>query len=233
MREKLGFHRGLDDEEEPAGSSRRLAPGSRVSLVVPGAPAVEGAVLSVSPDGFEVATGGQPHWRAGQGCLVRHVSGLVVWEFDAPVVRVEADRIALGHARDVRAINRRRYPRAATSRPARVAVFRFREDSAGDDAPRFVPARLTEIGGTGLVLEAPVDARVGDRVLVSLLVGNGRRLQSIGKVRRAGEAPGGESELAVGLVGLNSDEVAELMRQTNLAAAEAAADPRQAEPVAT
>jgi len=99
-------------------------------------------------------------------------------------------------------------------------------------APEFIPAVVTELAGPGLCVEAPLKAKVGDRVLVIFRIdeqenpaespSKGRKtvpsriVQDIGLVRHT-KATGNGMSIAVELVGLNDSDVDELIRATNAA----------------
>ena len=100
-----------------------------------------------------------------------------------------------------------------------MALFAFSQADVSQETPEFVAATLLEIAGPGLLLRAPIQTKTGDRVLVAVRLGTRRVVQGLAKVRRASHDRTGKSLLAVELVGLDSDEVAELVRETNLASA--------------
>ncbi len=99
-------------------------------------------------------------------------------------------------------------------------------------APEFIPAVVTELAGPGLCVEAPLKAKVGDRVLVIFRLdehenppespSKGRKtvpsriVQDIGLIRHT-KATGNGMSIAVELVGLNDSDVDELIRATNAA----------------
>jgi len=158
----------------------------------------------------------------------------------------------------VRFINRRRFLRVPVNRPAFIALFPFAKTAAtesGSDkehpeteqnltavsdggwtGPKFIPAVVTELAGPGLRLEAPLEVKVGDRVLVvfkldeekdqdSALQESGglqtsRIAQDIGEVRHTRAIQDGFS-VAVELVGLSESDVDELVRATNAASLKA------------
>ncbi|GAJ16042.1 unnamed protein product, partial [marine sediment metagenome] len=121
-------------------------------------------------------------WRA------RYYFGVSVWEFDTSVVRCNGDILVLNHSDDMRFISRRRFLRVQVNKPAFIARFPFSRTlppnsvssnkgravkqgsaNASDSSwgpPEFIPATVTELGGPGLRIEAPLELKAGDRVLV-------------------------------------------------------------------
>ncbi len=121
-------------------------------------------------------------WRA------RYYFGVSVWEFDTSVVRCNGDILVLNHSDDMRFISRRRFLRVRVNKPAFIARFPFSRtlppnsvsskkghwskrgsvNKSGDTwgPPEFMPATVTELGGPGLRIEAPLELKAGDRVLV-------------------------------------------------------------------
>jgi len=191
----------------------------------------------------------------GQACRVHYYYGASVWEFDASVVNCDGEILVLAHSYDVRFINRRRFFRVPVKKPALIASFPFTktlrsdenedESLAGDlpcswGAPEFVPATVTELGGPGLRVEAPLEVEVGARVLVILKMneesaadrrrvspGSGHKtvrlsriVEDIGEVRRVEATQDGFS-IAVELTGLSDSNINELIRPTNSASTEA------------
>jgi hypothetical protein len=118
--------------------------------------------------------------RSGSGELwrARYYFGASVWEFDTSVVSCDGDILVLNHSDNVRFINRRRFLRVSVNKPALIASFPFARMVAGDSdnskiasgstwgPPEFIPAVVTELAGPGLRIEAPLEIKVGERVLV-------------------------------------------------------------------
>jgi hypothetical protein len=98
--------------------------------------------------------------------------------------------------------------------------------------PEFVPASVTELAGPGLRVEAPLDVKVGDRVIVIFKLSeeqqqkpnsqrNGKTapekiVEDIGEVRHTKKIKDGFS-IAVELTGLSDPNINELVRVTNAA----------------
>jgi len=155
----------------------------------------------------------------------------------------------------MRFVNRRRFLRVPVHKQAFIAYFPFTRkpiadshegmksfrmyrSSAGDSGsvwgpPEFIPAVVTELAGPGLCVEARLELKVGDRVLVVLgldeekkqdsapLVGGDKSIpsniaQDVGVVRHVKAIENGFS-IAVELTGLSDSDVNELIRATNTA----------------
>ncbi len=219
LRKKLGFEQIIDDGTKAISSSRQIAPGSRVYIIQPGGVgSVEATIVSTGDSEFLVEAGEPLIGHFGQVWVVRCPVGSTAWEFDATVIRSDIDGVTLGHSADIRIINLRRFPRIATNRPAQVAMFPFSEDTPDLQSPHFVPAVVVEIGGSGLLIEMPMRAQIDEKTIVVVKIDERRRIQGVGKVRRTFTDENGNEMVAIELVGLNSDELAELVCETNIAA---------------
>jgi len=207
--------------------------------------------------------------KPGELCCARYNFGASVWEFDAPVVSCHGGILVLSHTDDVRFINRRRFLRVPVKQPAFIARFPFaRTLPQGDDEisrqsqahvsagawgpPEFVRAEVTEMAGPGLRVEAPLEVKVGERVVVILKIGEqpgknsqadhggvsprpgavqrrdirtSKVVEDIGEVRHA-EATRNGFSIAVELMGLSDSNVNELIRATNAASMKAGAGTR-------
>jgi hypothetical protein len=201
----------------------------------------------------------------GEVWLVHYYFGASVWEFDTFVASCNGDVLVLNHSDDLRFVNRRRFLRVPVSKPAFIAHFPFirtpcparksmksfrmyrSSASAPDSAwgpPEFVPAVVTELAGPGLCLEAPLELKVGDRVLVVFKLDEEENQDSSRQDREGdphhfasrSEAAGETSKIvedvaevrhikavqdgfsiAVELIGLSDTDVSDLIRATNAA----------------
>jgi len=220
--EKLGFQVPRDDSDlisidlGPTADSNALA-----SLRRDGGRALEKATVRVNP--VEV-------WQ-GESLLVRYPKGNVMWEFDAWLSSAEEELVVrpFGAARWV---DRRRFERVPTDTLAYVAPFTFERAEPVGEAHRFVAARLTEIAAIGLRFIAPVEAQVGQRMLVVLVLSDQRHVEAMGIVRRCWEETEEGHDFAVELVGLHSDEVEQLARETEAVKNAAALEKAPAEAAA-
>jgi hypothetical protein len=202
-----------------------IARGDRLMVVYRGqATTFDVDVAAAGTEEFLVQPLAEVDTRAGETWLLRYAKDGALWEFDAPVMGSEGGQVRLGRPSRPRFINRRRFPRVATSKPAQVANFPFTRSGLELGSPDMVDAELTEIAGPGLRVEAPIQVVPGDRVLLALQLGDHNVVEGLGKVRRAQPGAEGSSVLVVELLGLNSEEVARMARETNAAAREATAD---------
>ncbi len=140
-----------------------------------------------------------------------------VWEFSAPVVRKDGDKVILGHANYVRFINRRRFPRVSIDAPGKIAHFPFSLPSPDKPEPKFVPATLNEIGGPGMKFVTPLKLKAGDKVIVIAQFEDGKSVESIARVCRTDSGGDGMDDIAVELIGLTSTETSDLVHETNQA----------------
>ncbi|KPK85891.1 MAG: hypothetical protein AMJ81_02445 [Phycisphaerae bacterium SM23_33] len=233
LREKLGFENAPESREATSISFGSVAAGKVVSIFRRHLQDYfDAAVAASTPggSGLEVKPERPIRCEPGETWQIRYDQEGLLWESDASVVKQARGRVILKLIGTARCINRRRFARTPTMKPAAVAVFPFLEGAADAGPQVFVPAAVTEIAGPGLRLEAPVEVRAGERVLLRVQSADGRTLQGLALVRRATPGANGMTDLAVEMVGLSTSEVAELIRETNRAIKPAEAE--QA-PVAT
>jgi hypothetical protein len=142
--------------------------------------------------------------------------GQSVWEFDARLLKADGRELTFGHSDDVRFISRRRFLRVEVQNEAYIARFEF---AAGEKAslPQFVHGNLREIAGPGLLIEAPLQVKIGERVLVVVQAADDKAVQDIGEVRHIRPAEKGYA-IAVELIEVKEANVDELVRLTNAAA---------------
>jgi hypothetical protein len=188
--------------------------------------------------------------KSGELWSVRYYFGASVWEFETSSISCYGNILVLNHSDNIRFVNRRRFLRVPVNKPTFIARFPFSRmlqpknhggngagrDSAGTSEnswgpPEFVPASVTELAGPGLRIEAPLEVKVGDRVLVVLKLGEedqkpgsqrtGKAAQEkivedIGQVRHTKSIKNGFS-IAIELTGLSEPNISELIRATNVA----------------
>jgi len=159
----------------------------------------------------------------GEAWVIRYPEESILWEFDTVVLRsVGTRRFFLRPISDAHRVERRRFVRVPVDKTARVAPFPYETDQAVAAPPQFVPARLVQMAGPGVLLKADVDADVDDRVLVVLEL-NDKCVEGVGVVRREKDTQRDDPNVAVELLGLNTAQVADLARETNLSAIQAVA----------
>jgi hypothetical protein len=270
LRKKLGFERrrpaSAGSDSKPG--SRQIPPGKKLYITGPSRtefPDIESTVIKNNDFELVVRLARPLECNPGELCRVRYNFGVSVWEFDAAVVSCHGGILVLDHSNEVRFINRRRFLRVPVSRPAFIARFPFARTLPPDDElsqegptrvsgqiwapPEFVPAEVTELAGPGLRVEAPLEVKVGERVVVILKISEetgrnstahrdgtsprpreqqshrpkpSRIVEDIGEVRHSEVSEGGFS-IAVELTGLSDSNVNELIRATNAASVKAAA----------
>ncbi len=142
----------------------------------------------------------------------------ILWEFAAGVTRIESPRVLLRVLSDARYINRRRFPRVPTQRPALLAEIALLHKDDALEGPEFTTATVVEIGGPGLLLRSTLDPPLRSRVLIIAQLGDDEVLQAIGTVLRVTPERGAIRRVAVELLALSPAEVSRLVRETNLLA---------------
>ena len=255
LREKLGFQERVSDSPGSAAtlskpSSRQISIDKKLQIIGHEREPTDIEATVLRNDDIELAVRLSRPLEAGPGeiCCVHYYYGASVWEFDASVVSCHGGILVLTHSYDVRFINRRRFFRVPVKKPAFIASFPFAKTlSSGDlpeswGPPEFVPAAVTELAGPGLRVEAPLEVKVGERVVVILKMKeesaadhrrvsprsghrtarSSRIVEDIGQVRHVRTTENGFS-IAVELTGLSDSNINELIRETNSASIEAGA----------
>ncbi len=243
-------------------TSRQIPVGKKLHITrrkTPGAGSIESTVIKNDNMELMVRLAMPVVSSLGELWCVRYYFGASVWEFDASVVSYSGDILVLNHSDNIRFINRRRFLRVPVKKPAFIARFPFtkavggsrdisKEGSEAKQAPagnnqgasvgtwgppEFVPAVVTELAGPGLRIEAPLEVKVGEKVLVVLRLdeekdregtaATSRIVEDIGEVRHTKAIQNGLS-IAVELTGLSDSDVNELIRATNAASVKAGAE---------
>jgi len=221
LREKLGFPARLEQTRPSSVDVGPIPEGTILTILRQRSPqSFQAVVAAKRPRQSELLVASEEALEAnlGESWTVRYAEGRVMWEFSAWVVGKEQDLVTIRPRGEARSINRRKFARVSIDRPAYVAAFPFAPGSEGVEPPEFHPATVTEIGGPGLLLEAPIQAEPGQKVLVVLELENGHAVEGMGIVRRVRSASEGASTMAIELMGLNTAEISELTRETNAAA---------------
>lgn len=219
LREKLGFQAPPTEARLGTVKLAPMAAGTVLTVVRPlDADSFEAVVTdSKGSEELTIVPEVPVDCHPGESWVIRLAQAGTVWEFSALLLRMAGEQVVLKPVGEIRWLNRRRFVRVPTRRPAYVASFPFDKPLLEGDVPEFVPAALIEIGGPGIELIAPMQAETGQRVLVILELSDERLTESVGVVRRAVPDQLG-MKMSVELIGLNTSEVSELAKATNLAA---------------
>lgn len=211
---KLGFN------ENSSENIRQIPEGATVTLAIKGiSDPIKASV--VSAQGWELKTQANeeaPDLPAGTEVRARYCQGGSVWEFETEVIYIDQRDMTFAHAKNIRFMNRRRFRRATIDAPASLASFPFM--TAGPQKPPvFYPTRLTEIGVSGLVMEAEDVPSIPDksRVLVLIEPRPEKSLSAVGTILRTETITSRKSLIVIELIGLSEDDVSKLMVETNLA----------------
>jgi hypothetical protein len=197
LREKLGFQKKTSTSIGSPTKSRRLSSrqisiGKKLHITrrkTPNLVDIESTVIKNDNMELTVKLTTPLESRPGELWRARYYFGASVWEFDTSVVSCDGDILALNHSDNIRFINRRRFLRVPVNKPAFIARFPFvrtllptsrgARPWTGSDrplagasgntwgSPEFIPAIVTELGGPGLRIEAPLEVKPGERVLVT------------------------------------------------------------------
>jgi hypothetical protein len=267
LREKLGFKKrgfaSVDTLITERPSSRQIPTGKKLyitSLERGDVTDIESVVIENSDIELIVKTPRALETVNGESLCVRYYFGASIWEFETSVIGCMDNILILNHNDNIRFVNRRRFLRVPINEPAYIAAFPFARtlpdnvnseldsDSSTSSRdtwgpPDFVPADVTELAGPGLRVVAPLEVKVGDRIVVILKLskrkshslttqmdttalnvsfsGNGRIkpsriVEDIGVVRHTKAVENGFS-IAVELTGLSDANLNELVRATNAA----------------
>lgn len=260
LREKLGFQKKSSvsigsPTKLKRPSSRQIPAGKQLHISRRKSPdlgGIESTVIKNDNMELTVKLTTPVESKLGEFWRARYYFGVSVWEFDTSVVRCNGDILVLNHSDDMRFISRRRFLRVRVNKPAFIARFPFSRTlppnsvssnkgravkqgsvNASDSnwgPPEFIPATVTELGGPGLLIDAPLEVKAGDRILVIVNLSEtidarysipdtrreSRIVEDIGEVRHTKAIQDGFS-IAVELTGLSDSNVSELIRATNAA----------------
>ena len=212
---KLGF-----EGNSSLVTTRQLPEGAVVTLTGKGiSQPVQAAI--VSAHGWEIkahANVESQQLPPGTKLLARYCRAGSVWEFETELVLADGRDLTLAHAQNIRFINRRRFQRVRVDCPADLAHYPFMVDKPLE-TPVFYPARLIELGGTGLLLEADDMPALAEknRVLVLFESRPGRSINGVGAVLRYETITSHRAQLVVELTDLSESDVSELVTETHLA----------------
>ncbi len=226
---KLGFDESSDVDV------RQISDGVTITLTGNGlTDPVRASIISTqdweiraqaSGQAAELATGVQLH--------ARYFNAGAVWEFETELIYADGRDLTLVRAKNIRFINRRRFRRVCVDCRASLALFPFL-DSEPQKPPVFYPARLMEIGVSGLMLEAEDIPSIPDnsRMLVQIETQPGRNINAAGLLVRTETISSRKSQIVIELTNLSETEMSKLVAATDLAAhQDATTDPSAAKPV--
>jgi hypothetical protein len=201
-------------------SSRQLPDGAVITLTGAGVLEPVQATI-VSAQGWEIkaqANAESQDLLAGAQLRARYCRAGSVWEFETELVFANGRDLTLAHAQNIRFVNRRRFRRVSIDRPAALACYPFMVCKP-HEPPVFHPARLIELGSTGLVFEANDMPSLAEksRVLVLFEPRPGRSINAIGIVLRSEKITSHKAQLVVELTDLSESDVSDLVSETNLA----------------
>ncbi|HUT30655.1 MAG TPA: hypothetical protein VMX13_12745 [Sedimentisphaerales bacterium] len=276
LREKLAFQKqtalfaGAPVKSKKL-SSRQIPVGRKVNITCRAAKDsddIEAIVMHNDEKELTIKSAVPVKITFGELWRVRYCFGASIWEFDTTIAACNGDILAFNHSDSIRFINRRRFLRVPVREPALVARFPFSKmlfaDAGGTGnhpgpspgmseapgtlwgPPEFVPAVVTELAGPGLRIEAPLEVKVQERVLVVMKLGEDhgwdavsprrhgdgrsgalRIVEDIGEVRHIRAVQNGFS-IAVELIGLSDSDINELIRATNMASLKGATESQAA-----
>jgi hypothetical protein len=265
LREKLGFEKkhpalaGLAANSNKT-SSKQIPTGKQLHMTrrkAGDSTNIESTIIENNDVELTVKLKVSLESKPGELWSVRYYFGASVWEFETSSISCYGNILVLNHSNNIRFINRRRFLRVPVKKPTFIARFPFARilqpkgdsgQATGRDSadisentwgpPEFVPASVTELAGPGLRIEAPLEVKVGDRVLVILKlseeednkpdssrtdkIASQKIVEDIGEVRHTKRIKNGFS-IAVELIGLSDPNISELVRLTNTASLKARA----------
>ena len=196
LREKLGFQKKTSASiGSPAKSgrlsSRQISIGKKLHITrrkIPDLVDIESTVIKNDNMELTVKLTTSLESKPGELWRARYYFGASVWEFDTSVVSCNGNVLALNHSDNIRFINRRRFLRVPVNKPAFIMRFPFVRTLGSSltnvfgnkwGLPEFIPATVTELGGPGLRIEAPLEVKTGERVLVAFSLDDEKDVDSI------------------------------------------------------
>ncbi len=258
LRYKLGFGQAssavaVNVSEQNDYSTTQIERGSVLYLKPydrPKQQEIEAKVIASGDKGLSVKLSQLVEIDFGRPWRGRYYFRDVVWEFDSAFISCSGDVLVLSHSSAIRLINRRRFLRVPVQKPAYVASFPFarrffknfgirskksqpaaKSPQPAEDIlqpPQFVRAVVTELGGPGLVIDADLDVKVGEQVLLVFKLDTGlssrpstvrsnpeQVIEGLAVVRHIKRAAGRSYKIAVEFTNLDDGDISELIRATN------------------
>ena len=147
---------------------------------------------------------------------VRYSNGAMIWEFEAIATACSQENISFSHSERIRYVNRRRFTRVPTNKPAKIAQFPVfgQMTESGEMELSFVPAVIREIAGPCLQVRTDLPVQIRERVLLVFDLEEGRLVQDVGEVRDIRNSETGDA-IIIELIGLHAKAIGELVRVAN------------------
>lgn len=147
---------------------------------------------------------------------VRYSNGAMIWEFEAIATACSQENISFSHSERIRYVNRRRFTRVPTNKPAKIALFPVfgQMTESGEMELSFVPAVIREIAGPCLQVKTDLPVQIRERVLLVFDLEEGRLVQDVGEVRDIRNSETGDA-IIIELIGLHAKAIGELVRVAN------------------
>jgi hypothetical protein len=223
VKAKLGFQKSA-----PTNQGAVLAPRKMGSRQIPQGRNVRVEVVTESSalcfeanvirnDSFELVLQPEMAIEATPGNIVQvqYKVGAMVWVFESTIIACGPGGLELNHNEDVKFVNRRRFPRVAVQKKAKVALYEMNQALTGElVAPVFEDAIVTELSGPGLQIQTNLDFKILSRVLVVFESEPGRVVRDVAEVRGMRETKSGR-QVGVEMIGLNENTVNDLIRITH------------------
>lgn len=224
IKTKLGFvssqlQNGVSGRNGKERTSRQIPAGTEVRLSSSSDDAGEKFNAEIiQSDNFEFSL--RPEvpitCQAGDIWTVRYNNGATIWEFEAIATACSQDNLSLCHSECIRYVNRRRFTRVQTDKPAKIALFPvFGQITESKQMElSFEPAVITEIAGPCVRVRTGLSVQIRQRVLLVFDLEEGRLVQDVGEVRdiRSSET---EDAIIIELIGLHAKAIGELVRVAN------------------
>jgi hypothetical protein len=216
VRTKMGFRRPASLQPELP-QRFALKAGASLTVVSHETPRpVQATLLKVTQEGVMVQTDDDLEAVAGAAWRVRYVDQGLTWEVDTTVMEGVDQRVFLRLTQEPRCVNRRGFIRTPVHRTAYLARFPFQRPDGEGNMPEFVEGILTEIGGPGLRIEAPLRTEMGERVLAVLKLSEAVTVEGVGVVRRAVEGDA-VTVTVIEFLGLSNADINLLMQEAGVA----------------
>ena len=154
--------------------------------------------------------------QPGDIWTVRFNNGATIWEFEAITTACSQNEFSLSHSERIRYVNRRRFTRVTTDKPAKIALFPvFGQITESKQMElSFEPAVITEIAGPCVRVRTGLPVQIRQRVLLVFDLEEGRLVQDVGEVRDIRKSETGDA-IIIELIGLHAKAIGELVRVAN------------------